>query len=139
MNRERLQGEDGRSRVPAGASPSDSRSAEGVLDLTIAQMEAASRLRAARRKAIPGRDIVAVGGGDLRSRSVAQPFPTDERPARIVRARLVLLCALLVGMSGGYLYVTQVLPERGGIEVSPPETRQTVISQAPIGSTYADG
>lgn len=122
MIHDRTQGGDARPRaVPEGA----------VLDLTTAQMEAAARLRATRRRAIPLRDVVAVGGRDLRARSVEQPFPPEERAGREGGARLVLLVALLVGMSGGYLYVTRLAPERPVIEVSPPETRQTIISEGP--------
>lgn len=118
-------------RIPGGDARPGAAPEGAVLDLTKAQMEAAARLRAARRRAIPLRDVVAVGGRDLRARSVEQPFPPEERSTREGLPRLVLLVALLAGMSGGYLYVTRLVPERPVIEVSPPETRQTIISAAP--------
>ncbi|TVR09335.1 MAG: hypothetical protein EA385_07345 [Salinarimonadaceae bacterium] len=137
-----MQGEDAPSRASSdGASPSGDRgpaTAGDIIDLTAAQMQAASRLRAARRRAVPMGAVVAVGGRDLRLRSVEQPFP-DERPVRDGVARLILLCALLVGMSGGYLYVTGLSPERSVIEVTPPESRQTVISAAPASAALAPG
>lgn len=111
-----------------------------VLDLTPDQMEAARRLRAARRassraggsRGVPARNVIPVGGRDLRARDAAQPFPTDDGLANDNLARAILLAALLMGVGGGYLYAARAPEPRPVIEVSPPDNRRILVTDGAV-------
>lgn len=84
--------------------------------------------RAARARLIPPRNIVAVGGIDLRTPE--SPFPTEDSLANDNRLRAALLTALLIGMVGGYALTAQSGKERDVIEVTPPLEPGILLSHA---------
>lgn len=85
---------------------------------------------------IPPRNIVAVGGVDLRTPE--SPFPAEDSLANDNRLRAALLTALLIGMVGGYALTAQPGKEREVIEVTPPLEPGILLSHAdmsPVSST----
>ncbi len=77
---------------------------------------------------IPPRNIIAVGGVDLRTPE--SPFPAEDSLANDNRLRAALLTALLIGMVGGYALTTQSGEERDIIEVVPPLAPGILLSDA---------
>ncbi|MCC5979381.1 MAG: hypothetical protein JJU21_15075 [Salinarimonas sp.] len=80
---------------------------------------------------IPADAIIPVGGSDLRAYTPAQPFPRDDKAANDNRGRMLLMTALLVGISAGYAMTAKNPPTREGYEVPAPLTRDIRVSQMP--------
>jgi hypothetical protein len=79
-------------------------------------------------RVIPPRNIIAVGGADLRTPE--SPFPAEDSLANDNRLRAALLTALLIGMVGGYALTAQSGKERNVIEVVPPLEPGILLSHA---------
>jgi len=114
-------------------SPAVGSADQDVLELTAADIAAARltrSLRIARAKqmkassriaVIPARDIVPIGGVDLRPRTPEQPFADEAELANDNFGRLSLLVVLLLAMIGGYSYTMFRSDDRRAIEVTPPD------------------
>ncbi len=87
---------------------------------------------------IPTEAIIPVGGSDLKAYTPAQPFPCDDRAANDNRGRLLLITAMLVGISVGFAMTAKNPPTREGHEVPAPLTRDIRVSHA-LGFSHALG
>lgn len=120
---------------------------EDVLELTAADVAAARltrSLRMSRTKqmrapsriaAIPARDIVPIGGVDLRPRTPEQPFADEAELANDNFGRLSLLVVLLLAVIGGYAFTTFRGDDRRAIEVTPPDNASikiVMIDRSPL-------
>jgi hypothetical protein len=89
---------------------------------------------------IPAGAIIPVGGSNLQAFTPAQPFPRDEKAANDNRGRLLLMTALIVGISAGYAMTTpSAPPARGGYEVPAPLSTDTRITHVEHGVSPASG
>ena len=89
---------------------------------------------------IPAGAIIPVGGSDLHACTPAQPFPRDDKPANDNRGRLLLMTALIVGISAGYAMTAPAsLPSREGHEVPAPLTPATRVTQMQPGESPLPG
>lgn len=106
---------------------------EGIHDLTVADVAAARLTRslrmsrakpvraASRIGVIPARDIVPIGGANLRPRTPEQPFADEAELANDNFGRMSLLVILLLAVIGGYSYTMFRGDDRSAIEVTPPD------------------
>ncbi|KPQ12240.1 MAG: hypothetical protein HLUCCO17_03480 [Saliniramus fredricksonii] len=81
--------------------------------------------------AIPSGAIIPVGGTDLQAFTPAQPFPRDDKAANDNRMRMLLMTALLVGISAGYAMTAKTAaPAREGFDVPAPLMPEVRVSRA---------
>lgn len=106
--------------------------ARGQLPRGRAAADAAHERRAANvLPAIPNGAIIPVGGTDLQAFTPAQPFPRDDKAANDNRLRMLLMTALLVGISAGYAMTAKTAaPAREGFDVPAPLVPEVRVSGA---------
>ena len=81
--------------------------------------------------AIPASAIIPVGGSDLQAFTPAQPFPRDDKAANDNRGRMLLMTALLVGISAGYAMTAKTTPPaREGFDIPAPLAPEVRVSRA---------
>lgn len=81
--------------------------------------------------AIPSGAIIPVGGSDLQAFTPAQPFPRDDKAANDNRVRMLLMTALLVGISAGYAMTARTAqPAREGFDIPAPLAPEVRVSGA---------
>lgn len=97
------------------------------------------RSAASAPSAIPSSAIIPVGGTDLQAFTPAQPFPRDDEAANDNRFRMLLMTALLVGISAGYALTAKTgSPAREGFDVPAPlvpEVRVSLVAPLTGGAT----
>lgn len=108
--------------------------ARGQLPRGRAAADAAHERRAANvLPAIPNGAIIPVGGTDLQAFTPAQPFPRDDKAANDNRLRMLLMTALLVGISAGYAMTAKTAaPAREGFDVPAPLVPEVRVSGATL-------
>lgn len=81
--------------------------------------------------AVPASAIIPVGGSDLQAFTPAQPFPRDDKAANDNRGRMLLMTALLVGISAGYAMTAKSTPPaREGFDIPAPLAPEVRVSRA---------
>ena len=81
--------------------------------------------------AVPASAIIPVGGSDLQAFTPAQPFPRDDKAANDNRGRMLLMTALLVGISAGYAMTAKTTsPAREGFDIPAPLAPEVRVSRA---------
>jgi len=108
--------------------------ARGQLPQRRAAADTAHERRAANvLPAIPSGAIIPVGGTDLQAFTPAQPFPRDDKAANDNRMRMLLMTALLVGISAGYAMTAKTTaPAREGFDVPAPLVPEVRVSKATL-------